>query len=124
MENVIAIHRTHRVFSLEEARSLLPVVLRITADTQREVNRLMNKMEAVKYGSSEAASQIEDLVQEQVDHWHKKLSSLGVYPKGLWLADFDNGRGYYCWKYPENDIRYHHGYQDGFSGRKEIQPEG
>ena len=41
--------------------------------------------------------------------------------KGMWLADFDAGNGYYCWKFPENEIRFWHGYKDGFSGRVEIQ---
>lgn len=123
MENVFTIHRSRRVFSLPEAQSLLPVVLRITADSQREVNRLLNKLEAIKYGSADAARQVEDEIQVQIDHWHQKLSSLGAYPKGLWLADFDYGKGYYCWKYPESDLRFCHGYQDGFSGRKEISIE-
>jgi hypothetical protein len=124
MENVVAIHRQNRIFTLEEARALLPVVLKITAESQREVGRILNRIEAIKYGSSEAAQQLEEEVQILIDHWQKKLSHLGVYPKGLWLADFDYGGGYYCWKYPESDIRFCHGYQDGFSGRKEIQPEG
>ncbi len=122
--NVVSIHKSRRVFTIDEARALLPLVIRITADSQREVDRLMNRMEAIKYGSAEAARQVEVEVQETVDNWHQKLSSLGVHPKGLWLADFDFGQGYYCWKYPENDLRYCHGYQDGFTGRKEIQPEG
>jgi hypothetical protein len=33
------------------------------------------------------------------------------------MADFDNGEGFYCWKYPEIKINHWHGYQDGFSGR-------
>jgi len=25
----------------------------------------------------------------------------GLEVKGLWLVDFDNGSGYYCWRYPK-----------------------
>ena len=41
--------------------------------------------------------------------------------KGLWLVDFDNGEGYYCWSYPEPAITHYHGYDDGFAGRISIQ---
>ena len=123
MDNLVSISQTQRVFSLTQAQELLPILLHITADSQREVSKLVNRLEAIKYGSSEAAQQLEDQIQSQIDHWQQKLSRLGVHPKGLWLADFDNGQGYYCWKYPENNIRFCHGYQDGFSGRQEIQPE-
>jgi len=39
----------------------------------------------------------------------------------LWLVDFDNGEGYYCWSYPEPAITHYHGYDDGFAGRISIQ---
>ncbi|MFN7728834.1 MAG: DUF2203 domain-containing protein [Bdellovibrio sp.] len=123
MDNLVSISQAQRVFSLTQAQELLPILLHVTADSQREVSKLVNRLEAIKYGSTEAARQLEDQIQAQIDHWQKKLSRLGVHPKGLWLADFDNGKGYYCWKYPESSIRFCHGYQDGFSGRKEIQPE-
>ena len=124
MENIVPIHRAHRVFNLNEANGLLPIIVRITAEAQREMTSLRNRIEAIKYGSSAAAEQLEEEVQALVDHWQKRLTSLGVHPKGLWLADFDHGSGYYCWKYPESSIRFCHGYQDGFSGRKELSPEG
>ena len=37
-----------------------------------------------------------------------------------WLVDFDNGEGYYCWKYPEDTVGHFHGYEDGFAGRISI----
>jgi hypothetical protein len=45
---------------------------------------------------------------------------LGCLPKGIWLVDFDNGEGYYCWRYGDDQIEYFHGYSDGFSGRIAI----
>ena len=41
--------------------------------------------------------------------------------KGLWLVDFDNGNGYYCWRWPEPELAYFHGYDEGFDGRVRIQ---
>jgi hypothetical protein len=45
----------------------------------------------------------------------------GVEVKGLWLIDFDNGSGYYCWRHPEPGLHFFHSYEDGFSGRVPIQ---
>ena len=40
-----------------------------------------------------------------VDGWAGEVQSLGLEAKGLWLVDFDNGEGYYCWCYPEEPSR-------------------
>ena len=46
---------------------------------------------------------------------------LGVEVKGLWLADFDSGDGYYyCWQLGEDDIEHFHRYETGFAGRRPI----
>lgn len=80
-------------------------------------------MEAIKGMSSSRAGEIEADINKVVDRWQQKVTKLGATPKGLWLADFDNGEGYYCWKFPETEISYWHGYNDGFSGRTAIGPE-
>jgi hypothetical protein len=49
------------------------------------------------------------------------MEALGLEVKGLWLVDFDNGSGYYCWRWPEEDLAYFHGYDEGFDGRVRIQ---
>jgi len=49
------------------------------------------------------------------------LKDLGVEVKGLWLADFDSGDGYYyCWQLGEDDIEHFHRYETGFAGRRPI----
>jgi hypothetical protein len=45
---------------------------------------------------------------------------MGCEVKGLWLVDFDNGEGYYCWQYPESNLEYFHGYTEGFAGRSKL----
>ena len=111
-----------RTFSYEEAQSLLPVVYRITETAQKEVRSLANRLEAIKGMSGVRASEMESEINHIIDRWQQKVGKLGASPKGLWLADFDNGEGYYCWKFPETVISYWHGYNDGFSGRVLIQP--
>ena len=45
---------------------------------------------------------------------------MGLEAKGLWLVDFDNGEGYYCWQHPEASLSHYHGYEEGFAGRMKI----
>jgi hypothetical protein len=49
------------------------------------------------------------------------MEALGLEVKGLWLVDFDNGSGYFCWKWPEEKLEFFHGYDEGFQGRTRIQ---
>jgi hypothetical protein len=49
------------------------------------------------------------------------MEALGVEVKGPWLVDFDNGEGYYCWRWPEEELCWFHGYEDGVAGRIRIQ---
>jgi hypothetical protein len=49
------------------------------------------------------------------------MEAFGADVKGLWLVDFDNGSGYYCWRWPEPELAHFHGYDEGFSGRVRIQ---
>ncbi len=120
MNNIFDIYGK-KIFTIEEAELLLPLVYRLTEEYSREVKLHMRHIEALPDKKSERAQGIEKTINEIIEKWQSKLEKLGVVPKGLWLADFDNGAGYYCWKFPETKISFWHGYQDGFSGRKLIE---
>ncbi len=106
-----------RLFSLEEAQSLLPLIYRVTEESCREVKYLMACIEALPDKKAERALDFQNRINAVIEKWQNKLERLGAKPKGLWLADFDYGTGYYCWKFPEIKILHKHGYQDGFTGR-------
>lgn len=97
-----------KMFSYEDAAALLPEVQRLTAEAVREVEGLPSDT------TREQAQQI-------VTRWADAVMGLGIEVKGLWLVDFDNGSGYYCWRYPEESLQYFHGYEDGFGGRVKLQ---
>lgn len=120
MENVIEINRK-KLFTLAEARGLLPVIYRLTEEASRDVKTQLNRIDAYSDKAHPSVAAIEEQVNVIIDRWQAKVEKLGADPKGLWMADFDNGEGYYCWKYPENEINHWHGYQDGFSGRIIIE---
>ena len=106
-----------RSFSLEQVQNLLPLIYRMTEEASKEAKYLMSCIDALPDKKSLRASEIQSQMNMIIERWQQKLERLGAKPKGLWLADFDNGAGYFCWKFPEVKILYKHGYQDGFTGR-------
>lgn len=112
-----------RFFTLEQAQGMLPLIYRLTEESSKQTKYLMACIEALPDKKSDRAQELQEQVNEVINKWQNKLERLGAKPKGLWLADFDNGDGYFCWKFPEVKILFRHGYQDGFTGRMMISPE-
>ena len=98
---------TKKIFSYEEAAALLPLVRQLTGDAVERVDELQ--------------SETPDEYQRVVAAWAADIIRLGIEVKGLWLIDFDNGSGYYCWKWPEPSLQFFHGYEEGFGGRVKLQ---
>ncbi len=108
------------IFSLDEARALLPRVKLLTAGAVREAELLAAKLHGLPEGDPQHAT-LSAALGDVVKGWADQLQTLGAEPKGPWLVDFDNGVGYYCWCYPEPGITHYHGYSEGFAGRVTIQ---
>ena len=102
-----------RRFTYAEAKSLLPRVQQLTEEAQERVERLL--------GAATDSPDTKEQAQSIVNAWAAEMSALGLDIKGLWLVDFDNGSGYYCWKHPEPSLDYYHTYEEGFGGRVRIQ---
>jgi len=98
-----------KIFSYEDASALLPEVQRLTSEAIARADAL------------DEATATGDDYQRIVQEWADAVMSLGIEVKGLWLIDFDNGSGYYCWKHPEESLQYFHGYEEGFGGRVKLQ---
>jgi hypothetical protein len=106
-----------RIFSYEEAVALLPQVQGITGVAVTEVRKLLNR-------DPDSTDPVPPAVAEEyqriVGEWADTIMQFGIEVKGLWLIDFDNGGGYYCWRYPESSLQYYHGYDEGFRGRVKL----
>lgn len=117
--SLASVSKEKRIFTLQEARDLLPLVRKITANAVGQVNNLVARLEFVSEDDpefEEARSAIDNVALA----WSEKLKRLGCDVQGLWLVDFDNGQGFYCWSYPEDELDHFHGYDDGFAGRTRI----
>ena len=105
-----------RVFSYDEAAAMLPEVRRLTEEAHRTVEELGNDA-----ASARGRADLQKRLEEIVNAWARALVGMGLEVKGLWLVDFDNGSGYYCWRYPEDGLHFYHSYDEGFNGRMRIQ---
>jgi hypothetical protein len=110
---------TRPIFSLDQARALLPQVKMLTADAVLRAEALTAELQRLSEADP-AHAPLAAALGEIVEGWAAEIRELGLEAKGLWLVDFDNGEGYYCWKYPEASISHYHGYDDGFAGRIAI----
>ena len=119
--DVIGINRKS-VFTLEEARTLFPVVYRLTKGYSERVQVLIEKIELISKTNREidATEPLEAEAGRLIDEWQTKVQKLGGLPNGHWVVDFDSGDGYFCWKYPERSLEFWHHYRDGFSKRIKI----
>jgi hypothetical protein len=104
-----------RIFSYDEAAAMLPEVRRLTEKAHHTVEGL-----GAEAGPG-SRGELQERLREVVDAWARSVVGMGLEVKGLWLVDFDNGSGYYCWRYPEEGLQYYHSYEDGFNGRMRIQ---
>jgi hypothetical protein len=109
-----------RRWSLEAARAMLPDVVSRTGEAVEVVEALMERREALEQGSTEDAL-LEQEIEACFSRWVREMEALGVEVKGPWLVDFDSGAGYFCWRWPERELLYFHGYDEGFEGRARIQ---
>ena len=105
-----------RIFSYDEAAAMLPEVRRLTEEAHRTVEDLGNDAAPAR-GRADLQKRLEEIVNA----WARALVGMGLEVKGLWLVDFDNGSGYYCWRYPEDGLHFYHSYDEGFNGLMRIQ---
>ena len=107
------------IFTLQEARTLLPEVKEVTQHYFNLVEEIREELENLEEAPS--VRHFEGRMNSEFDNWVKAVRGLGVEVKGLWVADFDSGDGYYyCWKLGEDDIEHFHRYETGFAGRRPI----
>lgn len=86
----------------------------------QDAERLIAERDATAAGSPRQAL-LEKQIQAVIGRWAREMEALGLEVKGPWLVDFDNGSGYYCWRWPETELAHYHGYDEGFEGRIRIQ---
>jgi len=119
-----------KYFTTAEARSTLPLVKKIVRDildTSREMRLLAEEMDETDVKNN---PQIRKMV-EDINGFMNELEEIGCFYKDwnftIGLVDFpafiDNREVMLCWKSDEDDIKYYHGIDSGYAGRKPIPEE-
>jgi hypothetical protein len=129
-----------RFFTVDEANALLPIVRPLAEELVRHRRALVEalaRQEALAHtvqtnggGISAAASaEVAATVLEEgqaVARCVQQIHDAGAVVKDLdtGLVDFPSLRGgeevCLCWRLGEDEIRYWHGLEEGFAGRKEL----
>jgi hypothetical protein len=127
---------SHRLFTLEEARAILPQVRLLVGRCHEILERVQAFGPQVKEFAEQAAHNsgggagtlyVEYLIVLQ--SYVSKIQGLGCLVKDLeaGLIDFPHLREgrevYLCWKQGEDDIQYWHEVDAGFAGRTRLEED-
>jgi hypothetical protein len=118
-----------KYFTPSEAKKTLPLVRKIVKDildTTKEMRLIAEDVDG-KIESSNTWNQVQKMVSE-VNGFIGELEEIGCLYKDwnftIGLVDFPSvieGREVYlCWRSDEDDIKFYHGIEEGYPGRKPI----
>jgi hypothetical protein len=126
-----------RLFTLEQANRMLPLVRRIVEDIVQDYARwreqvgVLEVVAAGRRGDSppNEAEKVEEDAQRlaaDIERYVTELRELGVDFKGFdqglvdFPAELDGRRVYLCWKLGEDSVEYWHEVDAGFAGRQKL----
>lgn len=102
-----------KIYTLPEAKSLIPWLM----EASKEAEQRVRKAQLDAKGNNDAQAKIQAIIR----HWTETIAKLGGLPKQPFTVDFDSGRDFFCWEYPEDDIYFRHDYDRGYAGRHPIK---
>ncbi len=105
-----------KLFHLDEARELLPLVKKITARDYQLLSPSQTRLNKM-LSNDPRRSQYEIAYEEIVSQWKKKIERLGAKTSGLWVVEFDLGSGCLTWRYPELSLAYFREHGKSFAER-------
>jgi hypothetical protein len=133
-------YRPRKLFTVEQANAVLPLVRSITTDLVRLSRDVMERRERLALLTagrnasandpySQELAQIEEELEKdsaQLQEYVEELRQLGVEPKSgpEGLIDFpsmlDDRLVFLCWKLGENEVTFWHELDAGFRGRQSL----
>lgn len=118
-----------KYFTPLEARKTLPLVKQIVKDILANGYQVHTIAESLG-GNIEGNDEIKSLIKD-INYYMGELEEIGCYYKDwdfrIGLVDFpsiiDGEEVFLCWRSDEDEIKFYHGINEGYIGRKEIPQE-
>lgn len=115
-----------KFFTPQKANQMLPLVKKIVDDILNLGKEIREASAKIGTGAEENPEVIR--MMDQLDVLFEELETLGCSYKDwnfmLGLVDFpaiiDDEEVYLCWRSDEPSLKYYHGLEEGFPGRREI----
>ncbi len=125
---------SHRIFSLDEANALLPQIrymLEGIREKRIQILELQSELERRRFRGVDLHNKKQEMnfLLEELAEDIKDLHSLGCFLKDIerGLVDFlairDGEEVFLCWQMREATIRFWHGTEEGFRGRRPLDEE-
>ena len=109
-----------KLFNIQEARELLPLVRVVTESQRSELAPIQEKLN--KMLANDPRRKVYETDYEVVVlNWRNKVELLGARVSGLWTVEFNVGGGSLCWRYPELSLNYFRTDGAQFSERVKLQ---
>jgi hypothetical protein len=122
-----------KLFTVEEANTVLPEVKPLMADLLEKRARVMVQRQGL--GSllddilvDVGGPALNELVQEfeAIENLIEQIQSYGCFVKDInvglldFPAEIDGKQVFLCWRYGEDEVAFYHGIHEGFNGRSPI----
>jgi hypothetical protein len=131
--------RARRIFSVEEANRMLPLVRAIVGDLVQLAGEVTERRHRLNHLLGGRERELDDVYSEELAEVERglhrdtqrlreyltELRQLGVEPKGEeglvdFPAELDGRPVYLCWKLGEPEVMYWHELEAGFAGRQAL----
>jgi len=116
----VEIGQRDKLFNLNEAVELLPLVKSLTQQHQHELAPMQTRL-AKTLSNDPRRVLFEQEYESLVSVWKNKIELLGAEVKGLWLVEFDVGGGAISWRHPELSLNYFRCAGARFNERVKLQ---
>ncbi len=94
-----------KLFSLQEAQELLPLIMKITTRYQKQLSPVQDRLSRLLSNDPRRRVPESDF-EIIVSQWKRKIERLGAVVSGLWRVEFNLGEGSLAWRFPELSLSY------------------
>ena len=111
-----------KIFTLDEANRVLPVVIDLTLNTQERLDDLR----AAYRADAPSTPDIEEETRTLLNEWARLILEIGAQPKGIFTVDFrsPDPNVVWCWSPLEDKICHRHFTWESFKDRVSTKGPG